>query len=55
LSDALWESRIIPKESSNQSPYLLVYGKELVLPINLGIKALMMACQANEGDHPTPL
>lgn len=36
----LWESRINPKESTGQSPYLLVYGNKSVLPINLEINAL---------------
>jgi hypothetical protein len=27
-TDALWERRMTPKDSTKMSPYLLVYGKE---------------------------
>jgi hypothetical protein len=48
-------SRITPKESTSQYPYLLVYGKELVLPINLEINALAMNFQVKETNQVTPL
>ena len=51
MNNALWESRITPKESIWQSPYLLVYGKELMLPANLEINALSMACQVKDLDQ----
>ena len=43
LNDALWEAQITPKISMANSPYLLVYGKEVVLPVHLHINSLMVA------------
>jgi hypothetical protein len=40
LTDALWESRLTPKDNTGTSPYSLVYGKEARMPINLEINAL---------------
>ncbi|KAH9303485.1 hypothetical protein KI387_043847, partial [Taxus chinensis] len=40
LKSALWASRIMPKRSTGNSPYTLVYGKEAVLPISLELSAL---------------
>ena len=41
-------NKITPKERKIQSHYLLVYGKELVLPVNLEINALSMAHRVEE-------
>lgn len=46
---------ITPKESKGQFPYLLFYGKELVLPVNIEINALSMTFQVEETDQYTPL
>jgi len=51
----LWESRVTPKESTGQSPYLLVYGKESLIPTNLEMNALSMAYQIDDCDQSTPL
>lgn len=48
-------SRITPNESTVQSPYLLVYGKEYMLPVNVDINALSMACQVEDLDEIAPL
>jgi transposase InsO family protein len=40
LTDALWESRMTPKDSTGMSPYTLVYGKEAKIPISLELNAL---------------
>ena len=48
LNNELWVSMITPKESTSQFTYLLVYGKESILPINLKTNELVIACQAEE-------
>jgi hypothetical protein len=40
LTDALWESRMTPKDNTGMSPYTLVYGKEAKIPISLELNAL---------------
>jgi hypothetical protein len=40
LMDALWASKLTPKDSTGTSPYSWVYGKEAKMPINLEINAL---------------
>jgi hypothetical protein len=40
LIDELWESRLTPKDSTRNSPYTLVYGKEAGIPINLELNVL---------------
>ena len=40
LIDALWESRLTPKDSTGTSPYTLVYGKEARMSINLELNSL---------------
>lgn len=55
LNNALWASRIIVKETMGQSSYLLVYGKESALLVNIEINALSMAFQVEETNQYTPL
>lgn len=55
MNNSLWESRITPKESTSQSPYSLVYGKEWMPSINIKINALSMAFQIEDLDQSTPL
>lgn len=55
LNNTLWESRITPKERTCQSCYLLFYGKESILPINLEIHALSLDFQVEETDPSTSL
>jgi hypothetical protein len=40
LTDALWASKMTPKNITGMSPYTLVYGKEVKLPISLELNAL---------------
>ena len=40
LYNALWVDRITPKEAIGNSPYLLFYGKEEILPANITIPSL---------------
>ena len=42
--NVLWESRITPKGSTGQYPYLLAYGKESLLFVILQINALTTIC-----------
>ena len=47
---SLWEDRITPKETLGNSPYCLVYGKEVVLSANLTIPSLQLAQSIQESD-----
>jgi hypothetical protein len=55
LTDALWESRLTPKDSIGTSPYNLVYGKEARMPINLEINALTYAINIEYLEEVSPL
>jgi hypothetical protein len=39
-TDALWESKTTPKDNIGISPYTMVYGKEVKIPISLELNAL---------------
>ena len=54
LYNALWEDRITPKEALGNSPYFLVYGKEVVLPANLTIPSLQLS-QSIQETNSSPL
>ncbi|XP_059073532.1 uncharacterized protein LOC131874260 [Cryptomeria japonica] len=43
MKSTLWVDRITPKRSTGTSPYMLVYGKEVRLPISLELPALDLA------------
>ena len=47
---ALWEDRITPKSALGNSPYCLVYGKEVGLLANLTIPSLQLAQLIQESD-----
>ena len=51
LYNALWADRITPKEAIGNSPYCLVYGKEVVLPADLTIPSLQLAQSIQENDY----
>jgi hypothetical protein len=42
-TDALWASRLTPKESTRNSPYTLGYGKEARMLINLELNVITYA------------
>ena len=54
LFNALWEDHITPKTSTGNSPYCLVYGKEVVLPSNLLLPSLQLD-QSFLQDESSPL
>jgi hypothetical protein len=41
LTEALWEIKTTPKDSTRMTLYLLVYGKEAKIPIKLELNALI--------------
>lgn len=43
LHEALWEDIITPKVAIGYSPFLLVYGREAILPTNISLTALQLA------------
>jgi hypothetical protein len=55
LIDALWESRLTPKDSTGISPYTLVYGKEARMPINLELNALTYVVNIEDVEEVSPL
>ena len=48
LSDALWEDRVTPKDAIGNSPFLLVCGKEDILPPNIFLPYLQLAQSEQE-------
>jgi hypothetical protein len=55
LIDALWESRMTPKDNTRISPYVLVYGKEAKMPLNLELNALNYAVNVRIHKDTSPL
>jgi len=55
LTDALWESRTTPKDSTGMSPYTLVYGKELKIPISLTLNALTYKVNTEDTEEISPI
>jgi hypothetical protein len=54
LIDALWASRLTPKDSTRNSPYTLVYGKEARMPINLELNVLTYAVNIEDVEEILP-
>jgi hypothetical protein len=48
LKYALWENRIGTKKSIGMSPFQMVYGTDVVLPINLSLPVIKLWQDANE-------
>jgi len=55
LRDALWASRLTPKDSTGNSPYTLVYGKEARLSLHLELNALVLAINNEDTQELSPL
>jgi len=53
LSNSLWADQITPKTSIGTSPYILVYGKETILPPNLYPPTLRLAREWQGSPFPT--
>jgi hypothetical protein len=53
LKYALWENRIGTKKSIGTSPFQMVYGTDVVLPINLALP--VMKLWQDEKEEPNPL
>ncbi|XP_058217452.1 uncharacterized protein LOC131328531 [Rhododendron vialii] len=45
LSDALWAYRTSKKEATNVTPYMLVYGHDLILPTEVTVRSARIAYQ----------
>jgi hypothetical protein len=48
LPNALWDDRVTPNVSLDNSPFFLVYGKETILPPNVFLPSLQLAQSSNE-------
>jgi hypothetical protein len=55
LTIALWASRTTPKNSTRMSPYLLVYGKEEKMSINLELDALISMVNTEDTKDSSPI
>jgi hypothetical protein len=55
LIDALWVRKISLKDSTGMSPYMLVYGKEEKIPINVELNTLTYAVKMEYAEDITPL
>lgn len=53
LINALWSDRVTPKAAIGNSPFFLVYGKEVILPPNLFLPSLQLSNSAQQQDMPT--
>ena len=55
LIDALWERKFTPNDSTEISPYTLVYGKEARIPINIELKSLTYVVNIEDVEEVSPL
>jgi hypothetical protein len=55
LMKALWERRTTPKDSTRMSPHLLVYGKEVKMPISLKLNALISMVNIEDIEDNSPI
>ena len=55
LTDALWESIMTLKDNTGMSLYMLVYGKEEKMPINLELDALTYVVNTEYIEDITPM
>jgi hypothetical protein len=55
LTNALWASRTTLKDSTCMSPYLLVYGKEVKIPISLDFNALISMVNIEDTKESSPI
>lgn len=55
LTDALWASKMTPKDSTGMSPYTLVYGKEAKMPISLELNALNFMVNTKDTEENSPI
>ena len=51
LPNALWTDRVTPKNSLGVSPYILLYGKEVILPPNIMLPSSIMAQESRGTDN----
>jgi hypothetical protein len=54
LTEALWERRTTMKDSIGMTLYLLVYGKEAKMPINLELSTLIYVVITEEMEDTSP-
>jgi hypothetical protein len=55
LTDALWASRMTLKDSTEMSPYVLVYGKEVKILISLELNALIFVVNTEDTKDNSPI
>jgi hypothetical protein len=55
LTDALWASRMTPKDSTGMSLYMLVYGKEEKIPISLELNSFTCVVNTKDVEDSTPM
>jgi hypothetical protein len=54
LTEELWASRKTPKDSTGMTRYILVYGKEAKIPINLELIALISVVNTEDTEDTSP-
>jgi hypothetical protein len=52
LLNALWDDRVMPKDIVGNSPFFLVYGKEVILPPHILLPSLQLSQKIQEEDCP---
>jgi hypothetical protein len=52
LLNAIWVDRVTPKIVVGNSPFFLVYGREVILPPHILIPSLQLSQKIQEEDYP---
>jgi hypothetical protein len=55
LIDALWESRLNPKDSIGHYPYTLIYGMEVRLPFHVELNVFILILDGEEKEEQEPI
>jgi len=55
LTNALWERRTTPKDSTDMSPYLLVYGKGVKMSISIELNMFIFVVNTKDTECNSPI
>jgi hypothetical protein len=52
LLNAIWANRVTPKNVVGNSPFFLIYGREVIIPPHLLLPSLQLSQKVQEEDYP---
>jgi hypothetical protein len=55
MTKALCERKKTPKDSTSMYPYLLVYGKDVKIPISLKLNVLISVVNTEDTEYSSPM